>query len=1030
MNLVKTVAKVLFCSVVLLVCVRPSSLWAQSDKPADVKIIPFGSGSFQCQYSIPASEGSCSLANVDKASWKLFSPGLGSFQGLTDWLQWMEGYAKVLSKEGASLVTETYASPLFGAWGCPAATAKATYDCSAKAAAPAPDPTPQPKPPSCEKKEWFRDFDYDGVGWANESVWSCNKPHDVVVHSWGPYPEHKNTWTTQCCDKCDDVKGLMKPLTWCWDWDLDGNGSAGAKKIVSCVKPAPDPGATQGQWVNQCTDACDTDKKLSQTNTWCWDHDGDTDGNPLSKTGPLCTPPAAWKNDPFGKWVATSCADNCDDAPGFIAKQTWYWDGDGDGEASASSPTEISCGPPTTVPPAKPKDQPKQKEKGKGGSAQQEQQAAQGGSKTVIAGKGKGQWVAKKGTDECDENPGAVKKQTYYKDQDGDGYPGMYADKLIPQDFCSLTEASAAGYTPKRNDGKTDECDDQKKIIKKQFFCIDADHDGWGDSKNKFSQTLCSLDPPNDQYVGEAQCGDCDDEEKNILNEFVVYQDKDGDGFGDPFTGKVLNCTSEDPQAYTEGKDGWVANQQDLADIRPSPTMYANIKMNPSHLFALTVDGQTGKAACRYYTDTLIECLPGDYYVSGACPNLLGSAAAELNFGEIVPYEISPQPSLDFLLNCMVSAGNPMVFFRGSGVQFVAINLHPLGKMILPMQGTDFLVDFKFPEAALELPPYAINFLFPYITWSLKDLPGIIPVRYANQPDTAQANDPQSIVMARKILFQGALGPLISRTIPTEVYTKIAQAAVPLDFFVRPLLRINTAADSSVAHYNDSDHDFLPNDFEKSLGMNPDKNDTDHDGAPDGVEWILAGGTANAATDGKAVLLPTSTEWTINTPITPEELEAFQAARIKAHQLVTATIERMMELYGEDTKYTLNPDQNLMHLLIDDATSGIVFAIPPGNNLGELYTILRTSHLGVYDLPFPTVTRNVYGHADGCGIDGKSICIDLPLFKLRVFRIVENLLHEALHHLITPTSDDPGDVQVHVAIAAILGGGDFLYTND
>lgn len=116
----------------------------------------------------------------------------------------------------------------------------------------------------------------------------------------------------------------------------------------------------------------------------------------------------------------------------------------------------------------------------------------------------------------------AVQPQTYYADNDGDGY-GDAGNTVVA---CSAPQ----GYT---NDNA--DCDDNNaQINPTTVWFIDADQDGYGDPNNF---TTSCLTPPGAVLNGD----DCDDTNPQLALVDMYYVDADGDGYGDDATG-VETC--------------------------------------------------------------------------------------------------------------------------------------------------------------------------------------------------------------------------------------------------------------------------------------------------------------------------------------------------------------------------------------------------------------------------------------------------------------------------------------------------------
>lgn len=141
---------------------------------------------------------------------------------------------------------------------------------------------------------YYVDADGDGVGNAAQPVESCGLPEGYVESSG---------------DLCDDVSGLLEPLTWYADADGDGYGSA-TVTAQACLVPSGflddssdcddgtsfvHPGAVER--CNGVDDDCDTEvdePSAKDASLWWEDGDGDGYANPEGDNTTACSPPEGY----------------------------------------------------------------------------------------------------------------------------------------------------------------------------------------------------------------------------------------------------------------------------------------------------------------------------------------------------------------------------------------------------------------------------------------------------------------------------------------------------------------------------------------------------------------------------------------------------------------------------------------------------------------------------------------------------------------------------------------------------------------
>ncbi len=163
------------------------------------------------------------------------------------------------------------------------------------------------------------------------------------------------------------------------------------------------------------------------------------------------------------------------------------------------------------------------------------------------------------GTD-CNDNDGTVTvNQTYYADDDGDGY-GDATDTLS---FCASTPPG--GYVT----NSTDCSDADADVNTNQTYYVDGDGDGYGDATD--SIVSCTATAPdgyasnnsdsndNDADNDGSETGtDCNDADDSISENQTYYADDDGDGLGDASDSTSV-CSLTAP-------DGYVTDSSDTND--------------------------------------------------------------------------------------------------------------------------------------------------------------------------------------------------------------------------------------------------------------------------------------------------------------------------------------------------------------------------------------------------------------------------------------------------------------------------------
>lgn len=146
--------------------------------------------------------------------------------------------------------------------------------------------------------------------------------------------------------------------------------------------------------------------------------------------------------------------------------------------------------------------------------------------------------------DDCNDNDGGVHSGIrYYTDADGDGF-GSGTGELI------CASSPPVGYSANNSD-----CNDADALVhQEQPFYTDSDNDGFGAGAVVM---LCSAVPPPGYSANNT---DCNDHDGLVNTPQLYYVDADGDGYG--FGGGVLLCSATPPEGYA-------TNNSDCNDNNP-----------------------------------------------------------------------------------------------------------------------------------------------------------------------------------------------------------------------------------------------------------------------------------------------------------------------------------------------------------------------------------------------------------------------------------------------------------------------------
>jgi hypothetical protein len=351
--------------------------------------------------------------------------------------------------------------------------------------------------------------------------------------------------------------------------DEDGDGFT-EDEDCDDLDPAVNPNAEElcDGLDNNCDGVVDEDS-ASDAGTWYSDVDGDGYGEDgterLACEQPEDSSAVAGDCDDLDDTVYPEAAERCDgldnDCDGEVDEEVtdlWYADADGDGWGDASS-TLDACDPPDGYAP-------------RAGDCDDSQASVNPN----------GVELCNEQDDDCDgtvDEDDAVDAQTWYGDDDGDGYGGDTTTVACEQPSgssadskdCDDTDAAVNPGAAEVCNEVDDDCngyvdDEDPGLTDGDTWTIDYDGDGYGDASGRFTATACEAPsgyvedatdcddtdadvfPSADETCNEID-DDCDGDvdEDDALDASTWYEDADGDTYGNASSTDV-SCT--EPRGY------------------------------------------------------------------------------------------------------------------------------------------------------------------------------------------------------------------------------------------------------------------------------------------------------------------------------------------------------------------------------------------------------------------------------------------------------------------------------------------------
>ncbi len=460
---------------------------------------------------------------------------------------------------------------------------------------------------------WYGDADGDGFGDDASTVEACVQPAGTAAYG-GDCDDSDAAYNPgasedDCTDpadyNCDGSSGYA---------DDDSDGFAACEDCDdSDAAINPDAEELCDRVDNDCDGSID-EADAADAATWYADTDGDGFGDPGVTTA-ACDQPSGY----VGAAYATDCDDSdasispvdpelcdgvdndCDGSTDEGVTSTFYADGDGDGWGDAASTTEACAA-------------------GSGFVADDNDCDDSDAAINPAASE-----LCDGADNDCDgtiDEADADDATTWYRDGDSDGYGSASASTVScdqPSGYvadatdCDDGDDDIHPGADEHCDGTDEDCDGtvDEGAVDADTWYADADADGYGDA----GSTTDACTQPTAHVADATDCDDADaathpgaDEhcdgvdndcdgiidEDDAVDTITVYEDRDGDGYGDPtrgvdtcyaYSGYVsdnTDCDDADATAYPgadeicDGDDEDCDGAVDEADALDATTWYAD----------------------------------------------------------------------------------------------------------------------------------------------------------------------------------------------------------------------------------------------------------------------------------------------------------------------------------------------------------------------------------------------------------------------------------------------------------------------